>query len=156
MVRSFGFLACIAFCLTVPSAVLPQNKVARSATNEMVEKVLQGLDLKYQRNERKDKEAVIAYYDFKRGEQSYRLYNYVNDLWIESIHDKQIKIEEVNLWNATAKFTRLVQIDMKDKMSLSLESQIDCLGGITEAGIRQFVNRFDKEANDFSKFLAKR
>ena len=67
-----------------------------------------------------------------------------------------VKIEEVNLWNSQAKFTRLVQIDMKDKTSLSLESQLDCLGGVTEAGVRQFVNRFDREANDFSKFIGKK
>lgn len=156
MVRFIGFALCITIWLGMPSSAMPQAKITRTATNEMVEKVLLGLEIKYQKAERKDKDAVVSYYDFKRGEQSYRLYNYVNDLWIESIFEKQIKIEEVNLWNSQAKFTRLVQIDMKDKTSLSLESQLDCLGGVTEAGVRQFVNRFDREANDFSKFIGKK
>ena len=156
MARFVGFSICFAICFAVPSAVHSQNKIARSVTNEMVEKVLQGLELKFQKGERKDKDAVVVYFDFKRGEQSYRLYNYVNDLWIESLFEKQIKIEEVNLWNSRAKFTRLVQIDAKEKSSLSLESQLDCLGGITEAGVRQFVSRFEKEATDFNQFLGKK
>ncbi len=154
MLRLMGLVICMASCLVLPSAALSQNKVPRSASNEMVENVLKGLDLKFQKGEQKGKDAAVFYYDFKRGEQSYRLYNYVNDLWIEAIFEKQIKIEEVNLWNATAKFARLVQVDQKTKTSLSLESQLDCLGGVTEMGIRQYINRFEKETASFKKYLA--
>ena len=51
-----------------------------------------------------------------------------------------------------AKFSRLVLITEKDKSILSLEAQLDCLGGVTDAVIRQYLNRFDEEAKKFAKF----
>jgi hypothetical protein len=136
----------------VPSAVLSQTKIYRSVTNETVEKVLESLELKYQKDERKDKDATVVFYDFKRGAHSYRLYNYVNDLWIESTFEKAMKPEDINRWNAGAKFSRLVLIPQREKTVLSLESQLDCLGGVTDPIVKQYINRFDEEAKKFAKF----
>jgi hypothetical protein len=139
--------------LLVPSAASAQNKVFRSVSNDTVEKVLQGLELKYEKEERKNKNSTFLYFTFSRGEQKYGLYNYGNDLWIESTFDKKMKLEDVNRWNSKAKFSRLVLIEQKDKTTISLESQLDALGGLTEASIRQFLNRFDEEAKAFAKFM---
>ena len=146
---AFGFAA----CLLLPPSGLSQAKVYRSVTNETMEKILQGLELKYQKDERKNKDATIMFFDFKRGEQAFRLYNYQNDLWLECIYEKKLKPEDVNRWNADAKFSRLVVVDSKDKAALSLESQLDCLGGVTDATIKQYINRFDEEAKKFTKFM---
>ena len=151
MKRLTILLVCAALAL-VPTAVLSQSKVYRTVTNDGLEKILQSLDLKYQRDERKDKDATITYFDFKRGEESYRLYNYVNDLWIESTFEKAMKADDINRWNADAKFSRLVMIPQRDKTMLSLESQLDCLGGVTDAVVKQYINRFDEEAKKFAKF----
>jgi hypothetical protein len=139
----------------VPTAVLSQNKVYRTVTNDGLEKILQSLDLKYQKDERKDKDATITYFDFKRGDHAYRLYNYVNDLWIESTFEKAMKADDINRWNSDAKFSRLVMIPQRDKTMLSLESQLDCLGGVTDAVVKQYINRFDEEAKKFAKFSSK-
>ena len=114
----------VAFALAPPVAHA-QAKVYRAVTNDTVEKILQSIEVKYQKDERKDKDATITFYEFKRGDHSYRLYNYVNDLWIESTFEKSMKAEDINRWNADAKFSRLVLIPQRDKATLSLESQLD-------------------------------
>lgn len=149
-IRVIAVLICISVLST--GAALSQQKVMRSVTNDTVEKVLQDLQLKYAKEERKNKNGPITYFTFSRGEQNYGLYNYGTDLWIESIHSKTMRLDDVNRWNGQAKFSRLVLIDRKDKTEVSLESQLDALGGITEVSIRQFINRFDEEAKQFAKF----
>jgi hypothetical protein len=136
----------------LPGAARSQNKVYRQVPNDVIEKVLDELKIKYQKEERKDKNSSVMHFDFKRGDVSFRLYNYGNDLWIESTSDKSMKPDDVNRWNAEAKFSRLVLIEQKDKTTLSLESQLDCAGGVTDAVIRQYINRFDEEARKFAKF----
>jgi len=153
--KRLAILLIFAMLAIAPGAVLSQAKVYRTVSNDGLEKILQSLDLKFQKDERKDKEATITYYDFKRGEQSYRLYNYVNDLWIESTYEKPMKADDINRWNADAKFSRLVLIPQRDKSVLSLESQLDCIGGVTDALIKQYINRFDEEAKKFAKFSSK-
>lgn len=144
-----------AFCifLLVPRAVHSQNKVSRNVTNDTLEKALQSFEWKYQIGERKDKENTVTFYDFTRGDLQIRLYNYGSDLWIETTVDKKMRLEDINRWNADAKFSRLVMIEQKEKTVLSLESQLDCLGGVTDGMIKQYIKRFDEEAKKFSKFV---
>jgi len=139
--------------LLLPVAASAQDKVFRTISNDSVEKVLQGLELKYEKEERKNKNSTFLYFTFSRGEQKFGLYNYGSDLWIESTVEKKMKLEDVNRWNSQAKFSRLVLIEQKDKTTISLEAQLDALGGLTEASIRQFLNRFDEEAKAFAKFM---
>ncbi|MBI2805902.1 MAG: YbjN domain-containing protein [Planctomycetes bacterium] len=141
------------FAVLIPLRAHSQGKVLRSVSNDSLEKILKGMDVKYQRGERKEKDVSTTYFDFTRGSLPTRMYNYGNDLWLESTVDKKMTLEDVNRWNAQAKFSRLVLIEQKDKVTVSLEAQLDCLGGVTEAAIKQFVNRFDQEATKFSKFV---
>jgi hypothetical protein len=141
--------------LVLPLVGHAQSKVYRSVSDGTVEKILQSLEVKYAKEERKHKDATIMFFDFKRGDHSFRLYNYQSDLWIECTYERAMKAEEINRWNADAKFSRLVMIEQKDKTILSLESQLDCLGGVTDALIRQYINRFEEEAKRFAKFSAK-
>lgn len=153
MKRILLFSAFIAMTFVLTNHASSQSKVTRNVSNEMLEKVLQSLQLKYNKAERKDKDLSTWYYDFTRSDQPCRLYNYGNDLWIECTFEKPLKLEEINRWNADAKFSRLVLIEeKKDKTIVSLESQLDCLGGVTEATIKQYINRFDEEAKKFAKF----
>ncbi len=148
-------LIAFTICLVLPLAGHTQSKVYRNISDETVEKILQTLELKYQKEERKNKDVTIMFFDFKRGDHAFRLYNYQSDLWIECTYERGMKAEEINRWNADAKFSRLVMIEQKDKTVLSLESQLDCLGGVTDAVIRQYINRFEEEAKRFAKFSAK-
>jgi hypothetical protein len=152
MNRFVLLVACLAFSLFLTREVFSQSKVYRTVSNDAVEKILQSLELKYQKAERKDKDSTTMYFDFTRGGQPFRLYNYGNDLWIECTFEKKLVAAEINRWNAEAKFSRLVLIEQKDKTLLSLEAQLDCLGGVTDAVIKQYINRFDEEAKKFAKF----
>ena len=140
-----------ATCLLVSDA-LAQNKVTRNVTNDTIEKILDGFQVKYQKAERKEKDNAVVFFEFTRGDVQLRLFNYGSDLWIETTAEKKMRLEDINRWNADAKFSRLVMIEQKDKMIVSLEAQLDCLGGVTDAMIRQFINRFELEAKKFSKF----
>lgn len=151
MKRLIPILVCFSFCL-LPIVAQSQVKVYRNVSNDTVEKILTNLELKFQKEERKNKESSIMSFDFKRGDNSFRLFNYQSDLWIECTFEKSMKPEDVNRWNADAKFSRLVLIQEKDKTILSLESQLDCAGGVTDAVVKQYINRFDEEAKRFSKF----
>jgi hypothetical protein len=71
-------------CLLLPLSGFAQNKIYKSVANDAVEKILQGLDVKFQKEERKNKDVGIMVYDFKRGDHSFKLFNYQSDLWIES------------------------------------------------------------------------
>ena len=152
MNRFILLVTCLAFSLFLTREVFSQSKVYRTVSNDAVEKILQSLELKYQKAERKDKDSTTMYFDFTRGGQPFRLYNYGNDLWIECTFEKKLIAADINRWNAEAKFSRLVLIEQKDKTILSLESQLDCLGGVTDAVIKQYINRFDEEAKKFAKF----
>jgi hypothetical protein len=153
MKRFILILACIAVSLLLTRTVSSQTKIMRNVTNETVESILQGMQLKYAKVEPKGKDSASMYFDFQRGDQACRLKNYGTDLWIECTIDKAIKPEDVNRWNADAKFSRLVLIVEKDKTILSLESQLDCLGGVTDAMVKQYIVRFDEEAKRFAKFI---
>jgi hypothetical protein len=155
MKRYGFFLFVTALALSLPYAGWSQNKVYNNVSSETVEKILTGLAIKFQKTEHK-KTTSTAQYDFKRGEQAFRLYNYGgNDLWIECHFDKTLKLEDVNRWNAEAKFSRAVFVEQKEKSMISLEGQLDCLGGVSDAIVKQFVNRFEDEAKKFVKQFPK-
>jgi len=153
MQRFILLAAGFALMVFTTRAVVAQGKISRNVSSEAIEKVLQSLELKFQKGERKDKDATTIYFDFVRSDQPCRLYNYGSDLWIECTIDKNLKLEDVNRWNAEAKFSRLVLIEQKDKTIVSLEAQLDCLGGVSDAMIKQYINRFDEEAKKFAKFV---
>jgi len=147
------FVFAFVIALVTPHVALAQAKVSRDVSNETVEKVLQGIGLKFTKAPPKDKDAALLYFEFTRSDLPVRLKNYGKDLWIETTVDKKLRLDDVNRWNADAKFSRLVLIENKDSTTLSLEAQLDCTGGVTEAAIRQFVNRFDEETKKFAKFV---
>jgi hypothetical protein len=152
MNRFVSLVACLAFSLFLTCEAFSQSKVYRTVGNDAIEKILQSLELKYQKGERKDKDSTTMYFDFTRGGQPFRMYNYGSDLWIECTFEKKLNAEDINRWNSEAKFSRLILIEQKDKTILSLEAQLDCLGGVTDAVIKQYINRFDEEAKKFAKF----
>jgi Putative bacterial sensory transduction regulator len=153
MKRFVLFTIAFALLLFVTADVFSQSKIARTVSNDTIEKILKSLELKYQKDERKDKVSNAMFFDFVRSEQACRLYNYRTDLWLECQVEKKMSMEDVNRWNADAKFSRLVLIEDKGKTILSLESQLDCEGGVTEAMITRYINRFDDEAKKFAKFV---
>ena len=152
MKRFILLFTSVAVALLLSGAAPSQTKVTKNVSNEAVESILRGMQLKYAKVEPKGKDSATMYFDFQRGEQPCRLKNYGTDLWIECTTERTMKPEDINRWNADAKFSRLVLIVEKEKTILSLESQLDCLGGVTDAMVKQYIVRFDEEAKRFAKF----
>jgi hypothetical protein len=156
MKRPAVLLLVLALGFLLPQGGSSQTKVYKSVTNDTLEKILKSLELKFDKGERKIKDNSVTHYEFKRDGQTQRIINYGDDLWLECLFDRKLKPEDVNRWNAEAKFSRAVLLDQKDnKTAVSLEAQLDCLGGVTDATVKQFVNRFDEEARKFAKTFPK-
>jgi hypothetical protein len=125
-----------------------------NVTGEQLEKILDGMDIKYKKAPAK--KDGVQFYDIDSGGHMLRLHNYAGqDLWLDCVFTAKLGLKEVNTWNARAKFSRAVFIKQGDKETISLESQLDCLGGVTDAVIRHFVRRFDSEVRAFEKFVSK-
>jgi hypothetical protein len=130
-----------------------KDKVLRSVSPAKLESVLQDMKIKYEKTAGKP-DGVFAY-DFDRSGSKVRLQNYQGrDLSLD-VQFTDIPLKEINEWNVRAKFSRAVLLKNGDKQSTSLESQIDCQGGVTEGMLRQFIVRFDGEVKAFVQFVTK-
>ena len=132
----------------------PGSKVQRLVPSDKLESILQDMKIKYVKTAGKNE--GVHYYDYERNNIKVRLHNYQGrDLWLDVHFTEKMSLEEINQWNIRAKFSRAVQVKNADKQSTSLESQIDCEGGVTDGMIRQFILRFDGEVKTFVQFLTK-
>jgi hypothetical protein len=121
---------------------------------EKLEKILDGMDIKYKKLPAK--KDGVQFYDLQSGGHVLRLHNYGGqDLWLDCVFSVKLGLQDVNAWNGRAKFSRAVLIKKDDQQTISLESQLDCLGGVTDAIVRQFIRRFDGEVRSFEKFVSK-
>jgi hypothetical protein len=137
-----------------PQAVRAQEKVYRNVSSEKLESILKGMDQDYKKTP--GKKDGIFLYDYERNNYKIRLHNYEGkDLWVDAIFNDKTTLEEVNGWNVRAKFSRAVLVKAGDKENIYLESQLDCVGGVTEGMVRQFITRFDGEIREFVKYLTK-
>jgi hypothetical protein len=131
-----------------------KSKVYRGVSADKLEGLLKQLNIDFEKAQGKAKGAWS--YDFERNNFKVRLHNYDGrDLWLDVVFTDQIPLKEVNAWNVRAKFSRAVQLKTGDKTTTSLESQLDCEGGVTDGMIRQFILRFDNEVKTFVQFLTK-
>jgi hypothetical protein len=128
------------------------KKIYRRATPEKLEAVFKRMNIDFKKV--KGKSDGIWLYDYEKNDYKIRVHNYLgNDLWIDAHFSAKTPLEDVNDWNTRAKFSRAVQL--KEKQAVSLEAQLDCGGGVTDGIIRQFIERFDGELVQFTKFLSR-
>jgi hypothetical protein len=147
-------LLMLGWSTAAPAPAQNKDKVQRSVSSAKLESILQDMKIKYDKTA--GKEDGIHFYDFERNTFRIRLHNYQGrDLWIDVRFNDQTNLKDINEWNIRAKFSRAVLLKEGDKQSTSLEAQIDCLGGITDGMIRQFIVRFDGELKSFVQFLTK-
>jgi len=141
----------LALAIVLPAAAQEQP-VYKKVPSATLERVLGDLNIQYKKTAG-DREGFF-YYQFERNGYRIRLHNYAGkDLWLEALASDRLSLEDVNRWNQRAKFSRCVLLDQNGKKTVSLESQLDCLGGVTDAIVRQFIQRFDGEVRSFAKFV---
>lgn len=146
--------ACLLAAGAVGLARADDPAVVTSLPGERLEKILTGLEIKFKKTP--GKADGVWFYEFTRQDRPVRLHNYGGqDLWIDSVFADPLTPADVNRWNARTRYSRAVLLRKGDKATVSLEAQIDCLGGVTDALVRQFVTRFDGELTQFVAFTKK-
>ncbi len=144
----------LALALVPVGAGDEESKVYNVIPSAKLEKLLDGMDIKFKKVP--NKKDGVDFYDLQAGDRVLRLHNYGGqDLWLDCVFTDKLSLAEVNGWNARSKYSRAVLIKQGDKASVSLETQLDCLGGVTDAIVRAFIRRFDGEVKAFEKYLAK-
>jgi hypothetical protein len=147
----FAALFLLLAALAAPASAQEQP-VYKNVSSATLERVLGGLHIQYKKT-RSDKDG-FDYYAFERNGYRVRLHNYAGkDLWLDALCSDGLSLEGVNRWNQRAKFSRCVLLNSDGKKTISLESQLDCLGGCTDAIVRQFIRRFDGEVRSFAAFV---
>ena len=143
----------VALLLAPPAKAQEKEKVYRSVPPDKLESLLKDMKITFEKVEGKKD---VWYYDFERNNFKVRLHNYGGrDLWLDVMFTDKTSLKEVNAWNVRAKFSRAVLIQQDGRQTTSLESQLDCEGGVTDGMIRQFIRRFEGEINTFVQFLGK-
>ncbi len=147
-------LSCVIFIpvfIAPPARAQQEERAYRDVTPEKIEGVLNAMKITFQKS--KDKTPGDFFYDFEHNNLKVRLHNYAGrDLWIDAQFNDKFPIEDLNRWNTKAKFTRAVLL----KETVSVEYQVDCSAGTSDAIIRQFIQRFQNELGEFVKFVAKK
>jgi hypothetical protein len=126
--------------------------VPRTASSELVEKTLAGLDTRYEKKE--GKTPNLYFYNYERNRYKIRLGNHGGKLLWLSAAFPRTSPEQINAWNVRAKFSRAVLNRDGNQENAVIEAQFDCAGGITAGVLRQFLLRFDEEVRNFDQFLS--
>jgi hypothetical protein len=127
-----------------------EDKIVKSLSPEESEAFLKKFEIDFKKVEAKI--AGVNLYDFKRKNFSMRFHNFEGkDIMLDALFPA-LPLERVNEWNTKAKFTRAtLQRDTKG-VFVTLESNLDLIGGVTEGGLRQFFANFEDDARLFAKF----
>jgi hypothetical protein len=150
----FTAFAVLAFGLTALGADNEGAKIVNNVSSEALEKILDGMDIKYKKIP--GKKDGVTFYDLDSAGKVVRLHNYSGqDLWLDCVFGEKTSLQDVNGWNTRAKYSRAVLIKQDERTTISLESQLDCLGGVTDAIVRQFIRRFGGEVKAFEKYISK-
>ena len=150
--RRLGIASCLLLLAGVGLAQDPA--VTTNLPTDRLEKVLAGLDIQYKKTP--GKKDGITFYQFTRGDRPVRLHHYDGqDLWIDTVFAETMPLTELNRWNASTRHSRAVLLRDGARASVSLEAQLDCTGGVTDAIVKQFISRFDGELEQFAKFTKK-
>jgi hypothetical protein len=137
--------------LLLPASGLAQDKetVYRKISPGVLEDILRDLEIRFKKGTSDGR----VYWDFERNKYKVRLTSYDGkDLMLDALFNAT-PVERLNAWNVRAKFSRAVLYPGNGKPYAALEANLDCLGGVTPAAIKQFLRRFETEVKSFSQFL---
>ena len=125
--------------------------IHKQLTEEQSEDLLKKSGIEFKKLESKTPGTSI--YDYKRKGFNVRFYLYDGkDLMLDAVFAR-LPIDKVNEWNKKAKFSRAVfQKDAKAEF-VTLESNLDLIGGVTEGAFRQYISNFDEELKLFARYL---
>jgi Putative bacterial sensory transduction regulator len=150
-----ALVAAVLALAAIAAPAVSQDKkepVPRTASSDMVEKVLGDLKIPYEKSTGKASNSF--FYNYERDNYKIRLGDHGGKLlWLSAAFPKAAA-EQINTWNVRAKFSRAVLTRQGQQEVAVVESQLDCEAGVTPAIVRQFLKRFEKEVRDFDDFLS--
>jgi len=128
-----------------------EEKIFKKLTPEETDELLKKFDIDFKKVD--SKTPGTYFYDFKRKNFEVRFYHFEGkDVMLDAVFPKA-SIERVNEWNIRAKFSRAcLQRNPKGEY-VTLESNLDLVGGVTEGAFKQFFLSFDEELKTFAVFL---
>lgn len=126
------------------------ERILTRVSDEVLERILSGLNLQCKK---KASGKGNMSYDFQSQNHTLRLTNFgTTDLMIDA-NFKVIPLEKLNKYNTNNKFIRAVLYKANDREYVALESNLDCVGGVTEGIIRYFITNFIDDVKKFSKYV---
>jgi hypothetical protein len=136
---------------TPPAVAAVDEPIYTKASNDKIEAILGSLNIKFKKIEQKNSPVVA--YDYVSNNHTLRLTNFGGaDLMIDA-HFKKLPLQTVNDYNLKRKFIRAVAYNVMGKEYTSLESNLDCLGGVSDSIVRHFIRAFDEEVQEFARFV---
>jgi hypothetical protein len=138
----------------MPDTTPAAERIYTQVTGNLLEQILRKLDVQFQKKDYGDGEAM---YSFTLNGRAMRLWNYAGrDLMADANFDKVVNAAALNQYNVDRKFIRAVAYNPKGKNAYtSLESNLDCVGGVTEEIIRAFIVNFPSDVAHFGEYIAK-
>jgi len=118
-------------------------------TSDKLEAILKDLKIDYKKVETKG--GIVAY-DYESNNHKLRLANFGGDDLMIDAHFKKLKLEDVNQYNLKRSFIRCVAYNVNGVEYTSLESNLECTGGVSDSIIRHFIASFDEEVKLFTKY----
>jgi hypothetical protein len=141
----------LAILLAAVSPVRAQDdKVFKTMTPEQTEAFLTKMEIDFKKAESKAPGTFM--YDFKRKTFTMRLYHFDGkDVMLDAVFPA-MGLDRVNDWNLKAKFSRATLQKDGRGLFVTLESNLDLVGGVTEGTLKQFVLSFEDEVQLFAKY----
>jgi hypothetical protein len=137
----------------VPHETPAAERIYTQVTSNVVEQILRKMDVQFQKKDYGDGEAM---YSFTLNGQAMRLWNYGGrDLMVDGKF-RVVSVDAINRYNVDSKFLRAVAYAATKDVApyTALESNLDCVGGVTEEIVRAFIANFPGDAKHFANYLA--
>ncbi|MCI0684836.1 MAG: YbjN domain-containing protein [Gemmataceae bacterium] len=117
--------------------------------SDKLEAILKSLSIDYRKTQGKG----AAAYEFESNNFKLRLVNFGGEDLMIDAQFKKLKLDDVNQYNLNRKFIRCVAYNVGGREYTSLESNLDCVGGVTDSIVRNFIRAFDIEVAEFAKYV---
>jgi hypothetical protein len=128
------------------------ERVVRRVPTDMVESILRDMSITYKKTSGKG--VNVYFYDYTRNNLKVRLhYHDGKDLMLDALFTTPVTLSSLNEWNVKSRFSRALLLKQGASEVTTLDSNLDCLGGVTQNTIKQFIRVFDQEAKAFHDFI---
>lgn len=112
--------------------------------------ILQGLNIEFKKAA--DKTGAVVYL-FLSNNHPVKLVSFGGEDLMIDAQFKKVSLADANEYNLRRKFIRCVAYNVNGKEFTSLESNLDCVGGVSDSIVRNFIRAFDEEVQEFAKYV---